>query len=226
MRLLAIETATMLGGVAVLDDETLVAETRMNIKVAHSERIVAEMHGALGSAGLGIEDIDVFALSIGPGSFTGLRVGLSTIKGLAYATGRRVVAVPTLEALAWNVPFSRHPVCPVLDARKKEVYAGIFRWSGDGFIRDLCEQAVRMVDLLAGIKEPTIFLGEGALLYREAILSAIGDMAVFAQPQDMVPSPSNVAFLGMGRAKRGEFEDPVSLVPAYLRKSEAETKTR
>ncbi|MEW6116518.1 MAG: tRNA (adenosine(37)-N6)-threonylcarbamoyltransferase complex dimerization subunit type 1 TsaB [Nitrospirota bacterium] len=226
MRLLAIETATMLGGIALIDDDTLIAESRMNVRVTHSERIMTEIDHVLKGARLSLHDMDAFALSIGPGSFTGLRVGLSTIKGLAYATGKGVVAVPTLEALAWNVPFTRHPVCPLLDARKKEVYTGLFKWTGHGFSRLMPEQAMKLETLLAGIDEPAVFLGEGAMLYRNSIQKTLGERALFAPPGAMVPSPAAVAHLGMITARNGEYEDPVTLTPLYLRKSEAELKQK
>ncbi len=224
MKILAIETSTMLGGVALMDNNVLVAEARMNVKVTHSERIMTEISHVLDSSELKIGDIDVFAVAIGPGSFTGLRVGLSTLKGLAYATGKKVVAVPTIEALAWNIPFSRHPVCPMLDARRKEVYAGLFQWTGSDFTRIVPEQAIKLETLLSHIKEPTVFLGEAAALYRESIRNMIGGMALFAHPQIMVPSPANIAYLGMRRAENEEFAEPISLIPLYLRRSEAEIK--
>jgi len=93
-------------------------------------------------------DIDVFGISAGPGSFTGLRVGLSTIKGLVYATGKKFVAVPTLEAFAWNIPFSNFQICPLLDARRKEVYAAVFKWSKDRFFNVIDERAIKIGDLL------------------------------------------------------------------------------
>ncbi|MBI5212585.1 MAG: tRNA (adenosine(37)-N6)-threonylcarbamoyltransferase complex dimerization subunit type 1 TsaB [Nitrospirae bacterium] len=224
MKLLAIETSTMLGGVAIMDGDALIAESRLNVKVTHSERLMAEIDKTLAQSGLQIDDIDVFAVAIGPGSFTGLRVGLSTVKGLVYATGKRLVSVPTLEAFAWKVPFSRYDVCPLLDARKKEVYAGIFRWADDGFVRIMDEEAIKIDALMSSINEPTIFLGEGALIYKDSIKSNLGDRAFFAGPQHMVPSPANVAYLGMKKATAGKFEDTITLAPMYLRKSEAEIK--
>ncbi len=207
-----------------MDNNVLVAEARMNVRLTHSERLMPGISHVLDSSGLRLGDIDVFAVAVGPGSFTGLRVGLSTVKGLVYATGKRLVTVPTLEAFAWNVPFSRHLVCPLLDARRKEVYAGLFRWTGSDFSRVVNEQAIKLEDLLSRIKEPAVFLGEAAILYRESIQGALGDKALFAQPQVMVPFPSNVAYLGMRKAERGEFDDPINLVPLYLRRSEAEVK--
>jgi len=224
MRLLAIDTSTMLGGVAIMDNDTLVAEARINVKVTHSERLMPEIDHVLAQSGLEISDIDVFAFAVGPGSFTGLRVGLSTVKGLVYATGKKLVAVPTLEAFAWNIPFSKYPVCPLLDARKKEVYAGLFKWTDNGFVRVINEQVVEIGRLLSEINGPAFFLGEGSLIYRERIEDALNDRALFAPPQAMVPSPSNVAYLGMRIAERGEFSDPAGLVPLYLRRSEAEVK--
>ncbi len=224
MKLLAIETSTVLGGVAIMEDDTLIAESRINVKVTHSERIMGAIDHALLQSGIKIDDIDVFAAAVGPGSFTGLRVGLSAVKGLVYATGKKLVSVPTLEAFAWNLPFSMYQVCPLLDARKKEVYAGIFRWTCNGFTRVVNEQVIKIDNLLLQINEPTIFLGEGAFIYKGSIEAKLGDKAIFACPHEMVPSPSNAAYLSMMKAKRGEFEDPIKLVPMYLRKSEAEIR--
>jgi len=224
MKLLAVETATMLGGLAIMDGTTLVAESRLNVKVTHSERLMREIVHALGVAGMEIGDIDVFGISIGPGSFTGLRVGLSTVKGLVYATGKKFVAVPTLEAFALNVPFSGLQVCPLLDARRKEVYAAVFRWAKGRFVKVIDEQALKIGNLLPLIDSSTVFLGEGALLNRTIIERELGDKALFGTPPQMVPSPANVAFLCMQKAENGEYSDALTAVPAYLRRSEAEIK--
>lgn len=120
MKVLAIETSTILGGIAVIDNVSgLFSEVRLNVKSTHSERLMTEIDHILKQSGIEITDIDVFAIAIGPGSFTGLRIGLSTIKGFSFATGKPIVAVPTLEALAWNLPYCPYPVCTMLDARKK-----------------------------------------------------------------------------------------------------------
>ncbi len=225
MKILAIETSTMLGGVAIMDDsEGLVAEMRLNVKTAHSERLMTVIDHALKQAGMAIPDIDVFGIAIGPGSFTGLRIGLSTVKGLSFATGKPVVSVPTLEAFAWNFPYPAHPVCVMLDARKKEVYAAVFKWSGSGFDRVVEERSVKPADLVKGLDGPVIFAGEGASLYKDSILEIAGGNAIFAPKQDMVPSPANVAFLGLGKAVNGDFAEPMGLVPFYIRRSEAELK--
>lgn len=225
MNILAVETSTMLGGVAIANNTLgIITELRINVRATHSERLMTGIDFALKQAGMTIPDIDVFGVSIGPGSFTGLRIGLSTIKGFSYSTGKPVVSVPTLEAFAWNFPYSRHPVCIMFDARREEVYAAVFRWKNSGLERIVSETSIRPVDLLKSLEGPVIFAGEGALLYREAIIDISGSNAIFAPPQCMVPSPANVAYLGLRKAKAGDFSEPVSLAPAYLRKSEAEIK--
>lgn len=228
MKILAIETSTMLGGIAITDELCLIAEVRLNVKSTHSERLMTEIDHVLKQAGLSVSDIDVFAVAIGPGSFTGLRIGLSTVKGFSYATGKPIVSVPTLEALAWNFPYCGYPVCTMLDARKKEVYTALFKWENEGFIRLIDEVSIKVNDLLENIKlfssEKVVFTGDGALLYRDKIIEVMGEKAIFASPEKMVPSPSNVASIGIKKALKGEFSEPISLVPFYIRKSEAEIK--
>ena len=224
MKLLAVETSTMMGGIAVMDDDKLVAESRLNVRVTHSERIMKEIDRVLLGAGLDISGIDAFGISIGPGSFTGLRVGLSTVKGLVYATGKKLLTVSTLEGMAWNIPFSSYQVCTMLDARRKEIYAAVFRWSDEGFERVLDERTLSINSLLAMIDTKTIFIGEGALIYKEAIVNALNDKALFGAPQHMVPSPANTALLCMKKALREEYTDALKAVPAYHRRSEAEIK--
>lgn len=226
MRVLAIDTSTMLGGIAVMDDAGLIVETRLNVKSTHSERLMTELNHTLKQSGLKISDIDIFAVAIGPGSFTGLRIGLSTVKGFSYVTGKPIVSVPTLEAFAWNFPYSRYPICTMLDARKEEVYAAVFRWEGNGFVRLINEVSIKPSELLGKLNEAEriIFTGEGALLYKDTIIEVMGRKAIFAPSQKMVPSPSNVAFIGLEKAMKGEFSEPISLIPFYIRKSEAEIK--
>lgn len=230
MKILAIDTSTLLGGVAVAEASSgLIAEVRLNIKSTHSERLMTAIDSVMKLSGHRIDDMDVFGVAIGPGSFTGLRIGLSTVKGFSFATGKPVVSVPTLEAFAWNFPYSGYPVCPMLDARKKEVYTALFQWKEKGFERLIPEASVSLDDFLAkasGLAGGAIvFAGEGALLYRKEIIRLMGERALFAAHGKTVPLPSNVAFLGLSKALREEFSEPVSLVPAYIRKSEAEIKS-
>lgn len=230
MKILAIDTSTMLGGIAIMDESRLIAESRLNVKTTHSERLMTEIDHCLKQSGFAISDIDVFGVAIGPGSFTGLRIGLSTVKGFSYATKKPIVSIPTLEALAWNFPYSRYPVCPMLDARKKEVYAALFKWEDGNFTGLISETSIKPEDLIRKALTITsdnklIFTGEGVILYRDKIMEIMGEKAIFPPPEKMVPSPANVASLGLKKALRGEFSEPISLIPIYIRKSEAEIKT-
>lgn len=233
MKVLAIDTSTMLGGVAIMDDLSgLIAEVRLNVSVAHSESLMTSIDNILRQARLTISEIDVFAITIGPGSFTGLRIGLSTTKGFSYATGKPIVSVPTLEAFAYNFPFSKYPVCTMLDARKKEVYAALFEWKDDGFVRLINEMSIKVDEFLGFTKETlsklpdkrAIFAGDGALLYKDKIITFMDENAIFAPPEKMVPSPANVAYLAIKKAMKKEFSEPISLVPFYIRRAEAEIR--
>src|SRR5512135_3342286 len=120
----------------------------------------------LKDTGLEVHDLDGFSVAIGPGSFTGLRIGLSTVKGLALATGKPIAAVPTLQALAWNIPFTAYPICPMLDARKNEVYAAIYRFDGSVLTQTLPEAVIPLPQLAGLITGRTVFTGEASHHYR------------------------------------------------------------
>ena len=172
MKILSIETSTMLGGVAIIDETTgLIAETRLNVKTTHSERLMTAVNNTLVQSELTLADIDVFAVAAGPGSFTGLRIGLSTVKGLSYATGKPVVTVPTLDAFAWNFPYSAYPLCLMLDARKSEVYAAVYKWEENSFSTVIECVSIRPEVLLETLQGRVLFAGEGVLVYREKIIA-------------------------------------------------------
>lgn len=225
MKILAIETATVAGSIAILDDtEGLVGEVRTDVKIVHAERLMPSIEWLLSSSMVSVEDIDAFAVSIGPGSFTGLRIGLSTVKGFAYASGKPVAAVPTLDAFARTLPFCSHTVCPMLDARKDEVYAALYNWEDGAVKKIMPETAVSPGELLKDIKGPVVFMGDGARKYRELITDTLKENAVFAPASRMSPSASSVAEIAVEKIKHGDIADTVSLTPFYIRRSEAEVR--
>jgi tRNA threonylcarbamoyladenosine biosynthesis protein TsaB len=225
MKVLSVETSTMLGGAAVIDETAgLVGEIKLNVKTTHSERLMSAVDALLRKSDLTLDAIDAFSVAIGPGSFTGLRIGLSTVKGLAYATGKPMVTVPTLDAFALNFRYSSYPVCLMLDARKSEVYAAVFTWKQDGFEKVFNERSIRPEELLKELHGAVLFAGEGVHLYRDLIRDAMGDRAIMASADKMVPSPANVAVTGLAKALRNEYTMPAEAAPLYIRKSEAEVK--
>jgi tRNA threonylcarbamoyladenosine biosynthesis protein TsaB len=219
MRVLSVETSTLAGGVALLDGDRVVGEYVLDVRATHSERLMATIDGALADAGWTIDDVTGLAVAIGPGSFTGLRIGLSTVKGLALARSLPVAAVPTLDAMAAAVPFAALPVCPVIDARRGEVYASLYRWGGDAFRREWDYLALAPDELAARFDGPVILLGDGAAGIRSPY-------ARLAPPAQRGPSPACVGQLGLERLRRGETVTAAGLSPLYLRPSQAELKRR
>lgn len=219
MRVLAVETSTRAGGVALVDGERLVAEYLLDVSVTHSERLLATIDRVLADAGWGPGDLQGLAVAVGPGSFTGLRVGISTVKGLALALGLSVAAVPTLDAMAATLPWASLAVCPVLHARRDEVYAALYRWDGDGPRRESDYLAVSPDELAARLSEPTLVFGDGAGAVRSP-------HARHLPPPRGVPSPACVAILGHARLALGEAVSAAGLTPLYLRPSEAELRRR
>jgi tRNA threonylcarbamoyladenosine biosynthesis protein TsaB len=219
MRVLAVETSSLAGGVALLDDERLIAEYVLDVSVTHSERLMAAVDRVLGDARWTPRALDALAVAVGPGSFTGLRIAVSTVKGLAVALGVPIAAVPTLDAMAATLPWATLPVCPVLDARKGEVYASLYRWDGEGMRREWDYLALAPDALAARLGEPVILLGDGAAVVRSPHARAL------PAPR-RVPSPACVGALGLERLRRGDTVTAAALEPIYLRPSEAELKRR
>ncbi|NOZ69152.1 MAG: tRNA (adenosine(37)-N6)-threonylcarbamoyltransferase complex dimerization subunit type 1 TsaB [Deferribacteres bacterium] len=223
MKILALETSTLTGGIAIADNSLgLIAEVRVNVRIAHAERLMPSVEWLLKASGTGIHEIDAFAVSIGPGSFTGLRIGLSTVKGLSYATDKPVVPVPTLDAFAMSLPFCSYVICPMLDARKNEVYAALYRWEDNVCRKIMPEAAINPRELLHRFDGPVVVMGDGAETYRGLIKDVLKDKAVFAPASRMSPSASTVAEAAFERLGQGITADIATLAPFYVRKSEAE----
>jgi tRNA threonylcarbamoyladenosine biosynthesis protein TsaB len=219
MRVLAVDTSTMAGGVALLDDERVVGESLLDVRTTHSERLMLAVERALGDAHWAADSLDGLAVAVGPGSFTGLRIGLAAVKGLAFALGRPIAAVPTLDAMAAGLSWASRPVCPVLEARKGEVFASLYRWDGGAMRREWEYLSLSLEALAARLVEPVIGVGDGAALVGSPWMA-------LAQPVRRGPSAAVVGWLGRERLRRGETVDPADLVPFYLRPSEAELKRR
>jgi tRNA threonylcarbamoyladenosine biosynthesis protein TsaB len=224
MRILGIDTSTSCGSLGIIDDDEVVAEYALLRNETHSSRLVPAIQTLLKEARLGLDEIDGMAVSLGPGSFTGLRVGLSTIKGLALAAEKPVAGVPTLDALASNLPFTPYVICPIVDARKGEVYTALYKDGERGQIEQLTPyQVLSPLELLEKIPlQETIFLGDGVEVYRELIEERLGEKALFAPPHLRFLRGSSVAEIGLQRFKKGKKDDISSLVPIYVRPSDAE----
>ena len=224
MVILGIETATMTEGIALVNSSGVLAEHRSDAGSTHAERLMPVILQSLGYAARQFDDLDGIAVSIGPGSFTGLRIGLSTAKGICLARNLPLSLVPTLDGLAYQIPHCRYPVCAMLDARRKEVYAAQYNTSEGVPERQTDYAAIRPERLLEDIDETTVFVGDGAAAYKEMIRDILGPKAVFAPVHTMRPSGSAVAFLGQRMLEQGKTADIHSAEPLYLRKPDAKIK--
>ncbi len=224
MLVMGIDTSTTQGGVALLSGQGVICEYTLNIKATYSERLLPLIDRALQDAGITLGQVEGFAVAVGPGSFTGLRIGLSTAKGLVVAGGQPLVGVSTLEAMAWTLPFCAHPVCPILDARKGEIYCALFRHEGDRLIRLMDDAAIAPDRLLSRIQQPTVFLGDGLVAYEGLMQSQLKELALFPPLAGRGGRAAAVAELGRRRLLRGDRDDLIQLAPQYLRPSEAEFK--
>jgi tRNA threonylcarbamoyladenosine biosynthesis protein TsaB len=222
VKILTIDTSTTTNSVAVTVDGHLLAEYLVNPDRNNSSSLMTGLDLVMTSAGLTVDSLDVIGVTLGPGSFTGVRIGIATVKGLALASGKPVVAFSSLAMLAMNLPYAAYPVCPMFDAKKNEVYAALYR------CRELPEKLLDEcvappADLLAQIRVPTLFIGSGALRYRDLIVDTLGEMAIFVPSVCHQPRAAAGAILAADLYSRGEFTSPGdALVPSYLRASEAE----
>ena len=228
IRILSADTSTSISTIAVCEGEAdatantrVLSEMVVECRRLHAERLIASIDWLLNEAGLALNDINALAISIGPGSFTGLRIGAATWKGLALARDLPLVAVPTLDALTRNAYFLDATVCAVLDARMKEVYGAWFQ-SGNGVILRLSsDQALPPGKLIEGVKGPSIFFGSGAIRYRRQIVEALGERALFPPEEIMGARASTVGRLALKKFLAGEVDDLASLEPLYIRQAQA-----
>ena len=222
MIILGIETATMTGGLALMDEGKLIAEYTLNMKTTHSSRLMPALDWILRDASLDKKQIDGIAISIGPGSFTGLRIGLATAKGLALGLNIPLIGIRTLDALAHNVPYPAYQVCAILDARKKEVYSAFYKCENDILVRKSHYQAISPVELVDQIHEKTIMLGDAIDVYREFFKEKLGELVVFAPDAQRLPRSAVIAEMGLAKLKSGEILDLASSEPFYIRRADAD----
>lgn len=224
--LLTIDTSTRAGSLALTRGEEVLEEFFARHPGTHSDWLLPELQKVLERRSCRVDDLAAIAVVVGPGSFTGLRVGLATAKGLAMAAALPMVGVSSLATVAAALPPGSVPVCALLDARKQEVYAGLFDVRGDVPV-PLAEECVLPPERLAGsLPDPVCLVGDGALVYRDLLAGSGGAGLTFA-PDALAPPRAVVAArLARERLKRGETLAPAGILPRYIRPSEAEIAWR
>ena len=225
MKVLAIDSSGLVASVAVVEDTTLLAEYTIHHKKTHSQTLLPMLDEVKRMTELDLKSVDYIAVASGPGSFTGLRIGSATAKGLALALSKDIVEVPTLEGLAYNLWGTDKFICPIIDARRNQVYTGVYRFEGDELTVIKEQDAMDMDELLSyceNLDGQVIFLGDGVPVYKERIMARSKDKFGFAPAHRSHQNAGSIAALGVIYAARGKVVSAAAHEPEYLRKSQAE----
>ena len=216
MKILGVDTSTPIGSVGLIDGERFIAEHTLSIVKAHSSRLMPAIDQILKWGDLTVHDVDACAVGIGPGSFTGIRIGVGTIKSLCYALKKPIIGVSTLETIAYNLRYTDKLICPILDARKDEVYGAVFQ-GGPNLVRKSEDLCVPIETLLSHIDDDAIFVGDGLGRYAPTVCERFGDDVSLADPIFNVPRGASIARIGYNRLLSGQSADYFSLTPNYVR---------
>lgn len=232
MKILGIDTSTPIGSVALIEGESLVAEHTLNIVKAHSSRLMPAIDTVLKWGDITADELDGCAVGIGPGSFTGIRIGIATIKSLCYALDKPIVGVSTLEAIAYNLRWTEGLICPILDARRNENYGAIFRGGNEwqrltddwclpieAFLAEVETGRTRLPENENGRARllQCTFVGDGPERYADAVQAALGEEIRFADAIFNAPRGATVAHLGAQRLQNDDSDNYWTLVPNYVR---------
>ncbi|MGM0472200.1 MAG: tRNA (adenosine(37)-N6)-threonylcarbamoyltransferase complex dimerization subunit type 1 TsaB [Bacillota bacterium] len=228
MLILALDSSTAVGATALYEDQNLIAEYNLNLDSTHSQRLMPQVVRLLQDTDLATEDLDGLVAGIGPGSFTGIRIGLATAKSLAQTLQIPIVGVSTLEALANNLVATDELICPILDARRKRVYTALYQGINDLGLKEEV-QSEDMVELEALLEmlnqefaEDITFIGQGVSQYRSAIESQLASRANFMPANYNLVQGATLARIGHTKLAAGNEDQLFELAPNYLKRSQAE----
>ena len=224
MKILALETSATAASAAVCEDESLIAQTFQRTGLTHSATLMPMVESMLKNAGMTLQEMDLIAVAAGPGSFTGLRIGVSAAKGLAWPLDKPCAGVSTLEAMAWQLVGMEGVVCAAMDARRQQVYNALFELSDGKPVRLTPDRAISLEELekeLAKVEKTQIMVGDGAHLCYNAY-EKIGRPVKMAPPHLLFQSAWGVARCALEQARNGQLTDAAGLVPNYHRLSQAE----
>lgn len=225
MKVLAIESSAITASVAIMTEETLIAEYTINYKKTHSQTLLPMIDEVCRMTETDVADIDVVAVSDGPGSFTGLRIGAATGKGIALAKDKPMVAVPTLEGMAYNFMQDKRLICPIMDARRNHLYTGVYKFEDNKLVcvHNQCLVSYEeLADILNKLGEEVIFTGDGINVAGDYLKDNLTCAYSFGTPNNRTQRASGVALAALNMAKEGKLINSDELKPDYLRPSQAE----
>jgi tRNA threonylcarbamoyladenosine biosynthesis protein TsaB len=224
MRVLSLDSATEVASCAIIEDTRLLGEVVINYKMQHSKTLLPIIDSLLTSLDLTLKDIDGFVVSKGPGSFTGLRIGMATIKGFSQGTKKPFVSVSTLDSLAYNMCYTGGIICPILDALRGNLYTALYTFNGTELvtISDYMVISVEeLIPLLLNHKSPVHFIGDGLVKHGALLKESLPDVS-FAPVHINLARASALGEIGIKRLSRGEEDNIYDSAPMYLRKPQAE----
>lgn len=225
MRILALDSSGLVATVAILEDDQTVAEYTVNYKKTHSQTLLPMLDEIVKMTEFDLSTVDAIAVSGGPGSFTGLRIGAATAKGLGLALDKPLIHVPTVDGLAYNLYGTTGLICPIMDARRSQVYTGLYRFENDEFQVVEEQMAISVQDLVKKINqygEKVTFLGDGVPVYGKDLKSELKVECYFAPAHMNRQRAAAVGALGMKYLQEGKTESAAEHRPDYLRLSQAE----
>lgn len=225
MRILGIDSSGIVASVAIIEDEELLAEYTVNYKKTHSQTLLPMLDEIVKMLEFAPSTIDAIAVAGGPGSFTGLRIGSATAKGLGLALNKELIHVPTVDAIAYNLVGHADYVCPIMDARREQTYTGIYAFSGNELVTIKPQCAVGIDEIVAELNQlgkKVTFLGDGVKVFRDYINEHLKVPFDFAPANNNKQRAASVAALGLSMYQNGIKEDAAMHRPDYLRLSQAE----
>ncbi len=230
MKILSVDTSCITAAIAIIEGDKLLGEYITNHKKTHSQKLMPMVDQLLKSLDMKIEDIDVFAAATGPGSFTGLRIGVVSIKGLAYALGKPAISIPTLDAMAYSLPYTPFIICPIIDARNRQVYTALYQYlsepDGKDSFKRISEYNAFSVDelipLINSKGTKAIFTGDAVPLYKELLSSQLTNGATFVDTSITTNRAAAIAKLALKNYKNDDIMSAYTMTPFYLRQSQAE----
>ncbi|WCK54999.1 tRNA (adenosine(37)-N6)-threonylcarbamoyltransferase complex dimerization subunit type 1 TsaB [Aneurinibacillus sp. Ricciae_BoGa-3] len=227
MNILAIDTSNLVLAVSVITEDAVLGEFATNLKKNHSVRLMPMISQLLDEIELEPSGLSAIVAARGPGSYTGVRIGVSTAKSMAWSLGIPLVGVSSLETLAYNGTFFQGLIVPLFDARRGQVFTGAYRWINGSIQSVSPDRIVLFTDMLSELKETgekVLFLGDDLAIHREAAVAALGDQAVFAPASYQLPRAAHLAQAGLKAYREGRVEDTQAFIPSYLQMAEAEAK--
>lgn len=224
MLVLAVDTSSVVATCAILEENRLISERILSNQMTHSQTLMPMIDEMIKESGFELKDIDYFAVVTGPGSFTGLRIGVATVKALAHAMNKPIINVPAMEGLAYNLSTAEGIVVPMMDARRDRVFTGIYKWEKGKLHIIMDQDVIEIEDLIEKLKDYNqIWLcGDASVKFKERFETALKDRVNFVKTSLNMPKASSIGDAAFDRIELGITESYLEVVPNYLRKSQAE----